>query len=112
MILLLGVRVIHIKVNIQVGLLQDKLNEHALLLVVFFVQVLELDLALSFFLSTLVVHFIDFTDERFHVVLILVNLITLFPQLEVRVEKKLEESSDAGASSFQGLYVGEDNGID
>lgn len=71
----------------------------------------KLQLLLSFFLLLLELYLFDLTADRLDVVLGFIDFLTLLPQLQVGVEQELEESSDAGSGTFEGLHVCEDHAV-
>ena len=83
MVPLLVCGVIQIDVDLEVGLLEDELDEHALLFHILLVQLLQLQFLLSLFLPPLVIHFINLGNHRFYVLVVLLDLVFLLPNLQI-----------------------------
>ena len=75
-------------------------------------QLLQLKLLLPLLLFALHIDRLDFTDERLHVVLEMLNLVLLLAELQIRVQQQLEEGPDAGARSFKSLHVRKHHRVD
>ena len=63
-------------------------------------QLLQLKLFLTLFLHPSIVNFFNLGDHRLNMLFVLLNLVILLANLQIRIKKKLEESAYAGTRAF------------